>query len=287
MRQCPVCRSETGDDPVCPVCGFDITCDYQRFPTLGADVPRDLKARAARKLEGAKANAGEAGRPAGKPKKANGSPVSLLSQKEIENRIFNRGAFAVALAFGSFFASLIVYTGLVLQKMTLPALLSTVLSRLDPERPMRTVLFLALLCLLCFILLTRSVKKMRPDEWVWKKQNDGKWIVLKKDGPGSGQEKKMLTALLLFYFGWMLGLDILYLDGFSKGKWKLVIRCLISCGGFAIIYRIMNATEASKSISNLTIIVMIVIIWAWLIFAFIVPLARILRLPPEFDKGEY
>lgn len=52
MAKCPVCGSETGGKPVCPVCGFDVTCDYGRFPTLDAGIPRDLKARALQRAEG-------------------------------------------------------------------------------------------------------------------------------------------------------------------------------------------------------------------------------------------
>ena len=34
MRKCPVCETEYGDVTVCPKCGFDGSCDYERCPTV-------------------------------------------------------------------------------------------------------------------------------------------------------------------------------------------------------------------------------------------------------------
>ncbi len=33
MWKCPVCETEYGDVTVCPKCGFDGSCDYERYPT--------------------------------------------------------------------------------------------------------------------------------------------------------------------------------------------------------------------------------------------------------------
>ena len=33
MRKCPVCETECGALTVCPKCGFDGSCDYERYPT--------------------------------------------------------------------------------------------------------------------------------------------------------------------------------------------------------------------------------------------------------------
>ena len=33
MWKCPVCKTEYGDVTVCPKCGFDGSCDYERYPT--------------------------------------------------------------------------------------------------------------------------------------------------------------------------------------------------------------------------------------------------------------
>ena len=33
MWKCPVCETEFGDVTVCPKCGFDGSCDYERYPT--------------------------------------------------------------------------------------------------------------------------------------------------------------------------------------------------------------------------------------------------------------
>ena len=44
MWKCPVCETEYGDVTVCPKCGFDGSCDYERYPT--AFTVRNAKALA-------------------------------------------------------------------------------------------------------------------------------------------------------------------------------------------------------------------------------------------------
>ena len=36
MWKCPVCDQENTTAPVCPTCGYDRTCDYERYPTAFA-----------------------------------------------------------------------------------------------------------------------------------------------------------------------------------------------------------------------------------------------------------
>ena len=33
MWKCPVCDKEDNAETVCPTCGYDRTCDYERYPT--------------------------------------------------------------------------------------------------------------------------------------------------------------------------------------------------------------------------------------------------------------
>ena len=36
MWKCPVCDKENNAATVCPTCGYDQTCDYERYPTAFA-----------------------------------------------------------------------------------------------------------------------------------------------------------------------------------------------------------------------------------------------------------
>ena len=50
MWKCPVCETEYGDVTVCPKCGFDGSCDYERYPT--AFTVRNAKSTRALRREG-------------------------------------------------------------------------------------------------------------------------------------------------------------------------------------------------------------------------------------------
>lgn len=253
MGQCPVCKAENGDRPVCPVCGFDTTCDYERFPTLCAGIPRNLKARALQKAGGVKNDIGKTAEPI--PKPADNPPVSLLSQAEIGRLTFRKGLYALlfSVAVMFFMAFIMASVGSVSASKQRP-----------PDGMLAAIAVTAGSLVLFFVLLKKTLKKMKPDEWVWKKQNTGQWIVLPKDPAGTGRKKKMLASLLLFnLFGWAFGSHAFYEGHYLWGLLHLAL--------------LLGGAVSSGSLQTGMGIVLVLI--------YFIDLSHVMGLPPEFDKG--
>lgn len=276
MAKCPVCGSETGDKPVCPVCGFDITCDYERFPTLGPGIPRDLKTRALQRIKDVKSDTNDTKKaPEPTPKPADVPPVSLLSQAEIRKLAFRKGLYAFLFLIVALFFMMFLMMSIDNASQSGSG---------TPDSVFTGTVVTAGLLVLFFALLKKTHKKMRPDEWVWKKQGKGQWIVRPKENAGTGKKKKTTKALLLFSFGWLFGLHAFYLDGFGGGA----LYCIFLYGGAMLVSAFGSYAEKMTSSLGSVLSALggaIVLIWAYAVY--FAPMIRIMGMPPEFDKGEF
>ena len=140
------------------------------------------------------------------------------------------------------------------------------------------------LLVLFFAMLKKTHKKMRPDEWVWKKQSGDQWIVLPKEKSGTSKKKKMTTALMMFSFGWPFGLHAFYLDGFGGGA----LYCICLYGGAMLVNAISSYVEKTTSALGSILSAFggaIVLLWAYAVY--FAPMIRVMGMPPEFEKGEF